>query len=127
MKPRRKLTDAQIEEIVRLRELGHSYEWIAAKVGFTANAVAWQCCRLGAEAPNSTARSWDRIQGPAVQKRGDHVVRRFTPQEDALLLALASGGIIHSEIARRMGRKPNSIYGRLMALARREARREAVA
>ena len=63
--------------------------------------------------------------GPAVVHRGDHVVRRFMPDDDARLLALDAEGLGHSAIGRAMGRPANSIRGRLMTLARREARAEA--
>lgn len=126
-KTRRRLSQLEIAEIARLRELGHSYEWIAAQFGCSANAVSWQCCRLGADAPRSTGKSWEKVQGPQVMKRGDYTVRRFTAEEDARLLELSQAGIGNSEIARRLGRRPNSITGRLMALARRDARKERAA
>lgn len=52
-------------------------------------------------------------------------MRAFTPDEDARLLAMEAEGVKRSVMARRLGRKPNSVRGRLMVLARHEARREA--
>ena len=42
----------------------------------------------------------------------------------AELLTLEAQGINIAEIARRISRKPNSVKGRLMTLARRDARAE---
>ena len=75
------------------------------------------------EAPNGATRK-ARI-GPAIVRRGDHIVRRFTEKEDALLLELEAQNLNYSEIARRLDRRRNSIVGRLATLARREARAEA--
>jgi hypothetical protein len=77
---RHRLPQSVIDEAVRLRELGHSYDWIGKKLGGSGEAVSWHCCRLGVEPPKSPWRSWDQIKGSAVSKRGDHVVRRFTPE-----------------------------------------------
>ena len=57
--------------------------------------------------------------------RNGFAVRHFTPEEDDRLLALEAEGKTYTEIGRLMNRKPNSIRGRLMTLARREARAEA--
>ncbi|QEH36585.1 Sigma-70, region 4 [Aquisphaera giovannonii] len=127
MTSRRRLTEDEIEEIVRLRELGHSYEWIGKKLGCSRETVSWHCCRLGVEPPKSAWRSWDGIKGPAVTKRGNHLVRRFTPEEDQIALEMRSSGATISEIARKLNRRVNSVIGRLNALARREARREQAA
>ncbi|WP_339543485.1 hypothetical protein, partial [Pseudomonas sp. JAI120] len=56
--------------------------------------------------------------------RGGHIVRPFSAADDALLLTLEAQGINIAEIARRISRKPNSVKGRLMTLARRDARAE---
>ena len=61
--------------------------------------------------------------GPVEMKRGNHVVRRFTPEEDALLLTLEAEGLSYTEIGRRLERPHTSISGRLMTLARHEERR----
>jgi transposase-like protein len=127
MTKRRRLSPDELDEIVSLRELGHSYEWIGRKIGCSSETVSWHCCRLGVEPPKTTGKSWDSIKGPAVSKRGDHFVRRFTPEEDQLLLEMRSSGAKICEIARKLGRGGNSVTGRLHALARREARRERAA
>ncbi len=52
------------------------------------------------------------------------MVRRFTVEEDAQLLGLEKAQLKVSEMARLLGRPANSIRGRLMTLARRDAREE---
>jgi DNA-directed RNA polymerase specialized sigma24 family protein len=49
-------------------------------------------------------------------------VRRFTTEEDDWIVEYELRGYSHAEIGRRLGRKPNSIKGRLATLARREER-----
>lgn len=61
-----------------------------------------------------------------VVSRGGHIVRRFTPEEDKVLTEMDMAGERVCEMARRLNRKPNSVRGRLMTLARQEARREGV-
>lgn len=56
--------------------------------------------------------------------RGNHVVRRFTPEEDAQLIELAAEGLGPTEIGKRMGRGHNTIMGRLFTIARPDARNE---
>lgn len=51
-----------------------------------------------------------------VTVRSGVTVRRFTPEEDALILSRKAEGARNSDIAKELGRKPNSILGRLMTL-----------
>jgi transposase-like protein len=118
-------TQEDYERMAGMREQGHTYVQIAARFGCSASVVSWQCLRLGAEPPKARYASWTEIKGPAVSARGDHLVRRFTEPEDALLLELEASGLSVNAIARRLGRRTSSIRGRLMTLARRDARSEA--
>lgn len=56
--------------------------------------------------------------------RGNHLVRPFTPDEDARLLELDHQGLTPTEIGRAMGRKQNSIRGRMLTLGRQASRAE---
>lgn len=123
MTKRERLTDAQLDTIVAMRENGATYEEIGKAVNRSADAIHWHCMKLGADSPRSRWRSWDTVQGPMVVSRANHVVRRFTPEEDEKLLRLEAQGFRVIEIARQLGRRHNSITGRLMALARREERK----
>lgn len=123
MPSRRRLTDQQLEEMAELRTKNWSYRALGERYGIHPNAVSWQCLRLGAD-PSKPAKCWQAPRGPIVTKRGNHVVRRFTAEEDAQLLKLEAQGITVCEIARAMGRRWNSIRARLMTLARRDDRRE---
>lgn len=118
-----RLTHEQIDLIVELREKGWSYERIAQKTGRSASAISWHCLKHAADPPKPT-RLRDEVSGPVIFKRGSHVVRRYTPREDQQLLALERQGLNHTEIGKALGRRPNSITGRLMTLARRERRAE---
>jgi len=125
---RRVVTDGDLVRIADLRERGWSFGRIRAALGsrISESAISWHCLRLGADPPRARVLP-DKIVGPAVVSRGGHLVRRFTPAEDARILALAAEGKGCGTIARLIGRRSNSVVGRLMTLARREARREAAA
>jgi hypothetical protein len=116
-----KLTEEQIDRICEMRESGKSYGTIARVVGCSVGAVSWQCLRCGAEPP--TAKPI-KVREPGEFQRGSHTVRGYTPEEDALIIALAIQKFPRTVIAKRLGRKPHSVLGRIMTLARREARLE---
>ena len=120
------MTTEQANAIAEMREAGLSISRIAQKLGMSDGSVAWQCLKFAADPPKLATRVPARTApGPVVVMRGGHQVRHFTPEDDAQLLALEAERLTISEIARRLGRKPNSIRGRLYTLARHDARREA--
>ena len=122
--PARKYPDALLEEAARLREAGLTLREIGRRLGIHPAVVGWHCLKLGADSPDAALRP-ELNRTTLTYTRAGRVVRRFTEEEDALLLRLEAerGGI--SEIARRLDRRHNSVTGRLMTLARHEARREA--
>ncbi len=114
----------KIEAAVRMREeTGASYARIARKYGCSPGAIAWHCLKEGADAPNARPLSGE-IKGPLVVTRGNHTVRRFTPQEDESIESLLAEGKTTWEIAKAIGRPFNSTRGREMTLARRQRRAE---
>lgn len=127
---KRILSDAQIDEMIELRERGWSATRIAAHfteqgTPISAGSIGWQCLRVGADAP-------PRLQGANTQAtkpylRNGRVVKPFSPEDDTLLKVLDMQGFNISVIARRMNRGANSIRGRLYTLARRDARAEQAA
>lgn len=122
------LTDEELAEACELREAGKPFTWIsrhfAAKgTKVSAGSLSWHCLMQGADAPPEMRQACG-IRPGTVMKRGDHVVRTFTPQEDERLLELEAEGLGYTEIGRRIGRKPNSVRGRLATLARHDARAE---
>jgi hypothetical protein len=124
---KRRLTDEQLEMMAELRErVGLSYARIAKELKCSEGAVSWQCLKLGIEHP-VPRRPGPKPPALTVIVRGDYVIRLFTPEEDEQLLALEAAGLTLSEIGRRLNRRWNSCRGRLMTLARREARLEACA
>ncbi|MCC3246169.1 hypothetical protein LG047_12700 [Methylocystis sp. WRRC1] len=126
MTRRRRFSDRDMQEIAELREAGWTYARIGQRFGISGNSISYYCLKMGVEPP-VVAKCWSSVKGPASMVRGNHVVRRFTPVEDSLLLKLEAEGASYSEIGRTLGRAPNSIAGRLMTLARRDAREEPAA
>ena len=119
----RKYSDEQLTEAAELRETGMSCAAIAKRLGMSVGSVSWHCLRLGADSPNTTGNT-SKPTGPMEVTRGDHVVRRFTESEDARLIEMERAGWRICDMAQALGRKPNSVRGRLMTLARHEARLE---
>lgn len=119
--PPRKYTDALIGRAAVLREEGKSIRAIAERLGMSRGAVYWHCLRLGADSPN-VRNNVLVTQGPLVIERGNHRVRRFTPEEDRILIEMDLAGARVSEMARRLNRPHNSGTGRLMTIARHEER-----
>ncbi|HEY0149878.1 MAG TPA: hypothetical protein VGB70_12855 [Allosphingosinicella sp.] len=124
------LSDTQIEEMCRLRERGWSPKRIAehftaAGTKISGSAINWQCMKNGADAP-PRLRGRPHQKSAAYQRNG-HVVRPYSEADDALLRVLDMRGVKIGEIARRLDRKSNSVRGRLLTLARRDARAEEAA
>lgn len=118
-----KMTPEKVENMCERRERGETYEAIAAALDVSPDTIAWHCTRLGVEAPNP-GQSWSEIKGPRVMIRGGHQVRRFTPKEDETIQRMRLDGARTIDIARKLGRKPNSVTGRLYTIARRDMRQE---
>lgn len=118
-------TDETFDRMAEMRERGLSYGQIGRLLNMSPGAVSWHCLRLGVESPKPLKGHFNPKPGPTVMKRGNHVVRRFTPAEDRMLLEMEMEGIKRSEICKALGRSNNSVLGRLMTLARRDARAEA--
>jgi DNA-binding CsgD family transcriptional regulator len=123
MTRRPNLTAAEKEYAAERREHGWSHDRIAKVLCCSPGAVAWHCLAMGADPPNAKPIN-KTIKGPLRYMRSGKPVRRFTAIDDQELLALSLAGKTHSQIAKVMGRQPKSIRGRLMMLARQEARPE---
>lgn len=120
------LSDQQIDEMADLHERGRSYRQIvnhfrAAGVHISAGAIMWQCLRVGADIPPKQRKRFGPGRPIPCIGRG----RTFTEAEDLAILRMESEGLRRSEIARRLGRAPNSVLGRQLTLARHAARAEA--
>jgi transposase len=121
------LSDAQLESLAELREeKGWSIPRIQRAVkhrfGLTVSEslLHWQFKRLGIDGPRNKPHRFRK----RVIRRNGHLVRRFTPQEDAKILEMRLAGYGQSAIARELGRPSHSVYSRFLTLARREARAE---
>jgi DNA-binding CsgD family transcriptional regulator len=127
MPRRRNLTESELDRIVKMRERGLGFDHIGKEIGCSSSAVYWHCLRLGAEPPKPQWPLRTPCKTPVVRQRGGHTVRLFTQREDERLLQMRSQGLSIAEISRQLDRRSNSVVGRLMALARHEARREQAA
>ncbi|HEV2530919.1 hypothetical protein [Phenylobacterium sp.] len=123
MARRADLSEEEVERLVALRERGLSEAVIARMVGCCQGSVSWALLREGIDV-HLDRRLPPVPAEPVVQHRCGHLVRRFTQAEDAQLLALEAQGLTVHAISRRLGRRNNSVLGRLRTLARREARAE---
>lgn len=127
---RRILTDEQVDMACEMRERGLSCQRIANRfaamgVKVSAGSISWACLTQGADLPPARQAALPPVpESCEPVMRGDHIVRRFTRGDDALLRVLDMQAFSVAVIARRMDRKPNSIRGRLATLARHEARSE---
>jgi hypothetical protein len=122
MTKRHPITAAEGERIAEMRSRGRSYGTIARIVGCSVGSVHWCCLKNGIEPPVPPPLRPDQYKRCPQAKRGNHVIRWFTPEEDARILALERLGLGPTAIGRELKRRPNSITGRLMTLARREER-----
>ena len=113
-----------IDVIAEMRGRGVSTTVIAKKLGVSRGKVAYVCLKHGIDPPGLEAKVLPQTApGPSVVKRGKHLVRHFTPEEDQKLLEMREQGARICDIARALGRRNNSISGRLMTLARQEERK----
>lgn len=126
---RPRLTDAEQALAITLRE---ERKWSAARIArrlkCSEGSVNWLFLNRGIEVAGDTPpRPAPVPVEPVIQRRGNHQVRRYTQAEDEVLIGLRIKGLNCSDIGRSLDppRKPNSVLGRLLTLARREARAEA--
>lgn len=130
---RRKLTEDQIDRMCELREAGYSFGWIARAIvrefgiAVSEGSISWYCLVRGADLPAERRHSGTVNFNFEPRMRGGHLVRPFTPEEDTLLRTLDMQGFPTSVMAKRLGRRHNSIRGRLATLARQDARAEEAA
>jgi hypothetical protein len=120
------VTPEQIERIAELRsERGWSEGRIARSLKVSTSGIYYICLSRAIDPPRPHAPKPVPIAS-IVHRRGGRVVRKFNQAEDAALLALEAEGLNRAQIGRRLGRKPNVVKMRLMTLARREDRAEAL-
>jgi transposase-like protein len=114
------MTSEQLAIVERMRAKGKSYRQIARRMGMSPGAISWYCLRYAIEGPKGRIKS--RVKPGAISTRGNHVVRRFTPEEDQKIVEMRLSGMSINVIAGTMGRATSSILGRLMTLAAWEER-----
>ena len=119
MRGPRGLTAGQREEIIARYEAGERLAELAAAFGKSKGSIHWFLLQEGVDPPRPVhvART---PAAPVTHRRGDHLVRRFTTEDDRRLLQLEAAGETIAAISRALGRKPNSVRGRLATLARHE-------
>lgn len=121
--PAPRLTPEQVTKAAEMRERGLTEAMIGRRLGVSTSAISWRMLQLGVEPPNPRPLPPVPTEQRII-RRGAHAVRRFTEAEDRQLIELEAKGLGPTEIGRRLGRRHNAIVGRLMTLARREARSE---
>lgn len=112
---RPRLTEAERETIYQLRESGWSARRIAEKIGCSKGSVNW-CCLMAGVTKHDRPKKAAAPRVPLVRRDG-HVIRPFQPDDDRRLIELEQQGLNYTEIARALGRRRNSIVGRLATLA----------
>ena len=118
-----RLGDPEFAIMAEMRERRKTYAVIARKLKCSSGMVYWHCLRLGIDPYPTPLRAVPTE--PVIVKRGKFIVRRFTQDEDNRLLSMSISGMKEFHIAKALNRGTNSIRGRLMTLARRDARMEA--
>ncbi len=118
----RRLSEQQIERAIALREAGWTLKAIGDEIGCSGAAMSWHFLMRAVDPPKPRPLRLDYHLRCPVMKRGRFLVRAFTPEDDARLLDMERRGEKVSAIARALGRKHNSVQGRLMTLARRDER-----
>lgn len=114
--PVRKVTDEQIDRMIKMREAGRSTGTIARIVGVSPGTVDYHCIRLGVVDPNRHHLA----PGRRAFMRNGFPVRPFTLADDIEIQRLSREQVPVSDIARRVGRRPHSVQHRLYMLAMRE-------
>lgn len=119
----RNLTDDEWTAVAIRYEAGEKPRLIADSLDISIGSLNWNMLRLGADKPNAKPLP-SQARGPVVVKRGKFEVRHFSADEDTKIKAWSTEGLGNTAIGRRIGRRPNSVKGRLMTLARHDARNE---
>lgn len=130
-RPRTKIPDDALIELEHRRSaLGQSLGQLVRYLKrdfdceITESALSWQLLRLGIDLPVQR-RQADRIDPARTYRRGNVVIRKFQPDEDAIIRRLGAQGMRPTAIARHLpGRKSHSVLGRMMTLARHDARQQ---
>lgn len=114
------------ERAAEMREQGHTYTSIAKTLDISPKTVETMCIAQGALPPAQeiTLSNFNRRQQPDVYFRNGRAVRRFTADDDALLLQLEAEGKTIAQIANALGRAHNTVRARLRILARHDAIRD---
>lgn len=118
------LTEAQHEAIAARCEAGACHAALAAEYGCARSTIGQICLKYGVDTPGAQPPARPILRS---FRRAGVTVHRFSDVEDRKLLFLEAKGLDRSEIGRRLGRHRHSVRGRLMTLARRDARAEAAA
>ena len=117
------MTPEICEQTIKLRTEGKSQRFIADRLGVSEGSVAHFCLKEGVESPRNEGKILPQTApGPMIIKRGKHVVRHFTPEEDQRIESLSCEGMTVTQIAKALDRPRNSTLGRIMTLARQQER-----
>lgn len=113
------ITPQQLAEACEMREAGKPVGEISRKLDLPEKSVDYHLRKEGAFPPG-----W-KHKGPPPGSRATYTdsrgrtVRAFTAEEDAEILRMEARGASNCSIARALGRAPNSVRNRKIALANR--------
>ena len=115
-------TDDQLARMFAWRRNNKSYGFIARRMACSISGVRYQCLLAGVT-PIGVA---PRVSSfPMRTTRSDGVpIRRFTPQDDEILLAMDAGDKTNHEMATVLDRAPGTIRHRLLLLTLRQLQGE---
>jgi hypothetical protein len=121
LSPTTKMTPAESDRLVRMREAGASYGQISMALGKAVGTIRAYCLLNGIESPNPSQLQPDRyLTHPVVVRSDGTVARAFTPADDAVLRAMSMSGDSYADMGRKLGRTGGAAKIRLCTLARYE-------
>lgn len=119
------MTAEQLNVLVEMASRGKSDAQIGLRLGMSPGAISYYRLKEAIERPQDAKRPPRPLYAQsAPYRRGKHLVRPFTPEDDRALLEWEGQGLRIVEMARRLGRRHNAVKGRLMSLARHDERAE---
>lgn len=131
-RPKTKIPEDLMPELEQRRSQGQSLGQLVRFLGrhgvtISESALSWQLLRNGIDLPKRRHQA-ARFQPGVTYTRPDGTIcRTYTPEEDKIIRHFGAKGWRQSRITRALKRcgyerKPHSVLGRLMTLARHDAR-----
>lgn len=107
------LSDDQLARMLAWRRKNKSFNFIGQRLGCSISTVRYQCLVAGVVPEGVTPKP---SKFPMTFSRNGVLLRRFTDEEDAIVLSMLSAGSGPVEIGRALGRSSGTISNRILAL-----------